>query len=261
MEDILKRIMVRKAERLAEAKAVRPIAELERSLARGRRRAALGFRESLMRADRVNVIAEVKRASPSKGVIRDDLDSVEVGVAYSEAGAAAISVLTEEDFFLGSLDVLRELGRRVTTPLLRKDFVFDPYQIVEAAEAGADAVLLIAAALSAEELTALLALARSLEIDALVEVHTAHELEMVLDSRGDLVGVNNRNLRTFDVDIDTSLRLAAVAPDDVTLVAESGIEDRDTIARLRSAGFRAFLVGEHLMRAPHPGAALRELLR
>jgi indole-3-glycerol phosphate synthase len=261
MEDILQRIMARKAERLAEAKTARPLAELERSLSQGRRRASIRFRESLARPDRINVIAEVKRASPSKGVIRADLDPVDVGTAYSDAGAAAISVLTEEDFFQGSLDILRELGRRVATPLLRKDFVFDRYQLVEAAEAGADAVLLIAAALTAEQLSTLLAEARSLDLDALVEVHTAQEMESVLDCGGDLVGVNNRNLRTFHVDIETSLRLASAVPDNVLLVAESGIEDRETIAHLRSAGFRAFLIGEYLMRASHPGAALRELLQ
>jgi len=260
MEDILERIMARKRERLAVAKAERSIDEIERSLARGRRRAEIGFGESLARPDRVNVIAEVKRASPSKGVIRADLDPVEVGIGYAEAGAAAISVLTEEDFFLGSLDVLRTLGERVTTPLLRKDFLFDRYQLVEAAEAGADAILLIAAALSREQLASLIEDAKALELDALVEVHTAGELETVLDCGGVLVGVNNRNLRTFEVDINTSLRLAEIAPGTVLLVAESGIEDRETIARLRHAGFKAFLIGEHLMRAPHPDAALRGLL-
>jgi indole-3-glycerol phosphate synthase len=260
MSDILKAILARKAERLEAAKARRPIASLERALARGRRRASMGFRESLARDGRVNVIAEVKRASPSKGVIRADLDLVEVGVAYSSAGAAAISVLTEEDYFGGSLDILRRIGERVTVPLLRKDFLFDRYQLVEAAEAGADAVLLIAAALAPARLRELLADARALGLDALVEVHTAQELEIVVDSGSALIGINNRNLNTFEVDLDVSRQLARLVPETILLVCESGIETRETIDRMREAGFRAFLVGEHLMRAPDPGEALRCLL-
>lgn len=251
--------MARKAERLEAAKPARPAAELERALA-GRRRAAVGFRESLSRADRVNVIAEVKRASPSKGVIRADLDPVDVGVSYASAGAAAISVLTEEDYFLGSLEVLRRIGERVTVPLLRKDFLFDRYQLLEAAEAGADAILLIAAALEPALLRDLLSEARALGLDALVEVHTARELEVVVQSGSDLVGVNNRDLGTFEVDLGVSLRLAKLAPKALLLVCESGIEERETIDRMREAGFQAFLVGEHLMRSPDPGEALRSLL-
>jgi indole-3-glycerol phosphate synthase len=258
--DFLNAILARKAERLEAAKAARPLAELERSLARGRRRAAIGFRKSLAREDRVNIIAEVKRASPSKGVIRDDLDPVEVGASYAAAGAAAISVLTEEDFFRGSLEILRRIGERVSTPLLRKDFIFDRYQLVEAVEAGADAALLIAAALTGDRLAGLIAEGHALELDILVEVHTAQELQMVLDSGGNLIGINNRNLSTFEVDLRVSPRLASLVPEDALLVCESGIETRETIERFRQAGFRAFLIGEHLMRAVDPGRALSELL-
>lgn len=261
MEDILERIIAKKAERLEEAKRVRPLAELERSLAAGRRRASVTLREQLSRDGCVNVIAEVKRASPSKGMIREDLDPVDVGVAYAAAGAAGISVLTEEDFFLGSIETLRALGQRVDVPLLRKDFVFDEYQLVEAAEAGADAVLLIAAALERERLAALREAARGFGLEALVEVHTAREMEIVLDCGCDLVGVNNRSLRTFEVDLGISRELAALSPRSVILVCESGIDSRQTIDAMRAIGFRGFLIGEHLMRAPDPSQALRDLVR
>lgn len=258
MSDILTRILARKAERLAEAKRVRSLGDLEASLG-GRRRARLGFAESLARAGRVNIIAEVKRASPSKGVIRADLDPVEVALAYAPH-AAAISILTEQDFFQGSLDFLRRIGASVDTPLLRKDFVFDRYQLYEAADAGADAVLLIVAALDAALLADLHAEARSIGLDVLVEVHTPHELESVLHFQNLLLGVNNRNLKTFEVDVATSHSIAALVSDDTLLVSESGIESRETIATLRAAGYHAFLIGEHLMRSHDPGAALADLV-
>ena len=260
VSDVLREILARKAERLEAARAARPLDELERALARGRRRASIGFRESLAREGRVNIVAEVKRASPSKGTIRVDLDPVDVAVRYAAAGAAAISVLTEEDYFRGSLDLLRRIGERVSTPLLRKDFIFDYYQLVEAAEAGADAVLLIAAALPPARLAELLEGARALALDALVEVHTAQEMDIVVQSGSDLVGINNRDLSTFEVDLGTSHRLARLAPKTTLLVCESGIETRETIDQMRKSGFRAFLIGEHLMRAPDPGEALRSLL-
>lgn len=259
MTDILREIMTRKAERLAGAKRERPVAELERSIAAGRRRADVRFAEALSRTDRVNVVAEVKRASPSKGVIRDDLDPVEVAGQYAP-WAAAISVLTEEDYFRGSLDVLRSIRERVRVPLIRKDFLFDEYQLVEAAEAGADAVLLIAAALDRARLADLLAAARALDLDALVEVHTPNELETVVHCDHFLIGVNNRNLTTFEVDVATSYRIARLAPAGSLLISESGIETRDAIDALREAGFAAFLIGEHLMRAPVPGDRLHELV-
>jgi indole-3-glycerol phosphate synthase len=259
MSDVLQTIMRRKAERLAEAKRVRPLAELERSLAAGRRRADVRFAEALANTDRVNIVAEVKRASPSKGVIRADLEPADVAAAYAP-WAAAISVLTEEDFFLGSLDALRAARARVRVPLLRKDFLFDEYQLVEAAEAGADAVLLIVAALERPHLGDLLAAARDLDLDVLVEVHTPLEFDTVLHFGHFLVGVNNRNLKTFEVDVATSYTIARQAPEGSLLVSESGIESRDSIDALRAVGFGAFLIGEHLMRAPSPGEALRALV-
>jgi indole-3-glycerol phosphate synthase len=259
MEDVLRKIMDRKAERLAEAKRARPLAELERSLAAGRARADTRFADALARDGRVKVIAEVKRASPSKGVIRDDLAPADVAEAYAP-WAAAISVLTEEDFFLGSLEALRAARARVRVPLLRKDFVFDEYQLVEAAEAGADAALLIAAALEPSRLVDLLGVARDVDLDVLVEVHSPGEFDAVVDSGHLLVGVNNRNLKTFEVDVETSYRIARMAPAGTLLVSESGIESREEIDRLTDAGFHAFLIGEHLMRAPQPGEALRALV-
>ena len=260
MGDILREILARKAERLAEARRERPVGELERSLAERRRRAPLRFRDALARADRVNVIAEVKRASPSRGVIRRDLDPVEVAAGFAP-WAAAISVLTEEDYFDGSLGVLSRIRDRVDVPLLRKDFLFDPYQLVEAAEAGADAVLLIVAALEPSRLADLLAAAGELDLDVLVEVHAPQELETVLHCGHNLVGINNRDLRTFEVDVSTSYRIASDAPKDALLVSESGIESRALVDDLRRAGFGAFLIGEYLMRARVPGDALRALVQ
>jgi len=257
--DILRQILARKAERLAVARRERPLAVLEEALQGGRSRSRGGFRARLEATDRINVIAEVKRRSPSRGVIRADLDPVDVATAYAP-WAAAISVLTEEDFFGGSLDVLRAIRERVDVPLLRKDFIIDRYQLYEAAEAGADAVLLIAAALETPHLADLLAEAGSLGLDVLVEVHTPAELDDVVHSGSDLIGVNNRDLTTFDVDVATSSAIARIAPDNVLLVSESGLESRTTIDALRLEGFRAFLIGEHLMRAGDPGDALRLLV-
>lgn len=254
--DILRQILDRKAERLEAAKRIRPLAELEAAVAGHRRHASVGFAERLARPETVNIIAEVKRRSPSRGIIRDDLDPVDIATGYAP-WAAAISVLTEEDFFGGSLDVLRAIRERVDVPLLRKDFLFDRYQLFEAAEAGADAVLLIAAALGPQQLTDLRDEAVSLGLDVLVEVHTVAELEAVLHCEHALIGVNNRDLSTFAVDLDTSFAVARLAPDDVLLVSESGLESRTTINELRRAGFQAFLIGEHLMRADDPGTALR----
>ena len=257
--DILRQILDRKAERLDAARRVRPLADLQRAIGAGRRRAADGFAQRLARPDTVNVIAEVKRRSPSRGIIRDDLDPVDIAVAYAP-WAAAISVLTEEDFFGGSLDVLRAIRERVDVPLLRKDFLFDRYQLFEAAEAGADAVLLIAAALEPGQMADLRDEAHSLGLDVLIEVHSVAELEAVLHCGHALIGVNNRDLTTFAVDLDVSIAIARTAPDDVLLVSESGLESRTTIDALRRAGFQAFLIGEHLMRAEDPGNALRALV-
>jgi indole-3-glycerol phosphate synthase len=222
-----------------------------------------GFRRALVEAEGPAVIAEVKKRSPSKGLIRADFEPVSCAEAYASAGAAALSVLTDEHFFDGRLDYLSRIRRAITLPLLRKDFVIDAYQIDEARLAGADAVLLIVAALEPEPLAALHAHARTLGLDVLVEVHDEDELEIALGVGADLIGVNNRDLRTFEVDLAVTERLARCIPEGeaVLLVAESGIADHEDVQRLQKAGATAFLVGESLMREPDIGAALRRLRR
>lgn len=218
------------------------------------------FKASLTRPGRPNVIAEFKRRSPSRGLIRADLHHVKVAQAYEIAGAAALSILTEEEHFGGRLDDLQEARAATLLPTLRKDFLVDPYQVWESWIAGTDAVLVIVAALSDAELRALLVTAEQAAIEALVEVHDEAELERALAAGATIVGVNNRDLRTMEVSLDTSLRLAERIPDAVVAVAESGIRSAADVRRLRDAGYDAFLIGEHLMQAPDPGAALDALL-
>jgi indole-3-glycerol phosphate synthase len=218
------------------------------------------FAETVSAPGRVNVIAEFKRRSPSRGAIREDLRPAEVARAYESAGAAALSVLTEPDFFGGRLAHLRQARAATKLPALRKDFVIDLYQVWEALTAGADAVLLIVAVLPPAELKSLLRTTTEAGLDALVEVHDAAELAQALAAGARLIGVNNRDLRTLEVDPGTALSLAPRVPDDVVAVAESGIRSAGDLRRLREAGYDAFLVGEHLMSAPDPGAALRALL-
>lgn len=218
------------------------------------------FRAALARTDRVNVIAECKRRSPSRGVLRADYDPVAIASSYAKAGAAAISVLTEPTFFDGALEHLAEVRAAVATPLLRKDFIVDEYQLLEARAAGADAVLLIVAALSADELRTLAARAASLGLDTLVEVHDAAELDVAIDSGAAVIGVNNRNLRTLTVDVHASESLIARMPKQVIGVSESGLKSRDDIIRLSGLGYRAFLIGERFMTADVPGDALAALL-
>ena len=218
-----------------------------------------GFLESLSRPGR-RVIAEVKRASPSRGMIRQDFDPVAIASDYEANGAAALSVVTEERFFSGSLRYLSEIASRVSLPVLRKDFVLDPYQIVEARSFGADAVLLIAAMLDGGALEELHAEARSRSLDVLVEVHSEPELEAALDIGASLIGINNRDLRTFRVDLGVAEALLPRVPPHVLAVCESGIGDVGQVERLEASGARVFLVGETLMRAEDPGAKLAELL-
>ena len=218
------------------------------------------FAPALARPGRVNVIAEHKRRSPSRGAIREDLAPADVARAYEAKGAAAISVLTDEPFFGGRMEHLVEARAACALPVLRKDFVVDPWQVWEARAAGADAVLLIVAALSDDGIRDLLAVAGEAGVDALVEVHDAGELHRALAAGSRIVGVNNRDLRTLAVSIETSLGLAPAIPDGVVAVAESGIRTGADVRRLREAGFDAFLVGEHLMAAPDPGEALSRLL-
>ncbi len=220
-----------------------------------------GFRKALQSTAKsgVAVVAELKKASPSKGLIRADFPVAELARELQSAGAAALSVLTEEEYFQGSLQNLETASRATNLPCLRKDFIIKEFQVLEAKAHGADAILLIVAALSSAELDALHQEARKLELDVLCEVHDELELQRALDAGCETVGVNNRNLHTFQVDLNTSLRLAKLIPGSVLKVAESGIETAADIATLRQAGFDAFLIGESLMRAASPGEALRAL--
>jgi indole-3-glycerol phosphate synthase len=211
--------------------------------------------------DGIAVIAELKKASPSKGLIRAEFNPVALAAELEESGAAALSVLTDEEFFQGSLRNLREASAAVAIPCLRKDFIIDEFQLLEARANSADAVLLIVAALSEQELRSLLSSARLRGLDVLCEVHDRQELDRALDAGCDLIGVNTRDLRTFKVDLKTAFELADRFPRDVVGVAESGIRSADDVSGLRAAGYHAFLVGESLMRAESPGIALRELVQ
>jgi indole-3-glycerol phosphate synthase len=249
---------------VAASKAVTPLAALERrALAHHPRGWASALRKQASAG--TAVIAEVKKASPSKGVIRADFDPAWVARRYRAGGAAALSVLTDEPYFQGSLRNLQLASTAAPLPCLRKDFIFDEYQIVEARAYRADAILLIAAALTSAELKHLTSVANGFSLDVLVEVHTREELERVLGALGekgaDAIGVNNRDLRTFEVTLETSLALIERIPANVVRVTESGLYTAQDVARMRQAGFNAFLIGESLMRQPDPGAALEALLR
>jgi indole-3-glycerol phosphate synthase len=218
------------------------------------------FPAALTRAG-LNVIAELKPASPSRGVLREDFDAIALGRALEAAGAAALSVLTEEEFFRGSLKNLRDARKNVALPALRKDFVFDPWQVWETRANDADSFLLIVAALSDAQLRELLALGRELGMEALVEVHAAEELARALNAGARIIGVNNRDLKTLAVSVETSFRLIGQIPDECIAVSESGLQTHEDLCRLQEAGFDAFLIGESLMQATDPGAALAQLLR
>jgi indole-3-glycerol phosphate synthase len=260
MAAILERIIAATRARVAESRRGADLRELER---RAEQHAPRGFRRALAAKSRdgVAVIAELKKASPSKGLIREEFHPVELARELEGAGAAALSVLTDEEFFQGSLGNLREASAAVAIPCLRKDFIVDEFQLLEARANSADAVLLIVAALTSEELSKLATAARARGLDVLCEVHDAEELGRALDMRCDLVGVNTRDLRTFKVDMETAFALAEKFPSNVVRVAESGIHSGLDIARLQAVGYQAFLVGESLMRASSPGQTLRELMR
>jgi indole-3-glycerol phosphate synthase len=255
---VLDTILARTRETVAREKARRPLDGRHPDVTGAP--AVRPFAAALARPGVMCVIAEHKRRSPSRGAIREDLEPADVARRYASAGAAALSVLTDEPFFGGQLGHLSEARAATELPTLRKDFVVDAWQIAEARAAGADAVLLIVAALSDGELRQLLGEARGLGVDALVEVHDGGELERALSAGARLVGVNNRDLRTLAVSLETSVGLAPRIPDEVVAVAESGIKSGQDLRRLRDVGFDACLVGEHLMSAPDPGAALRRLL-
>jgi indole-3-glycerol phosphate synthase len=255
---ILDKIVATKRQEIERAKAETPEAVL-----RGRLTGAPPIRDffaPLAQEGPIRLIAEVKKASPSKGVIRDDFDPVGIARAYQQHGAACISVLTDELYFQGSLEYLRQIRGSTGVPLLRKDFIIDPYQVVEARLAGADAVLLIAECLDDAALRGLYDAIVELGMTPLVELYEPENLPRVLGAGARLVGINNRNLRTFEVDLGHTLRLRREIPDDRVVVGESGIRTRDDVARLESAGVRAMLVGESLMARDDVGAAVDELL-
>jgi indole-3-glycerol phosphate synthase len=245
--------------RVAETKHISALRELER-LAQAH--TPRGFRRSLEARSRtgVAIIAELKKASPSRGLIRRDFEVQDLARELESAGAAALSVLTDEEFFQGSLENLRRASAVTQLPCLRKDFIVDPFQLLEARAHRADAILLIVAALSQQELTSLAAGARQHGLDVLCEAHDEAELRRAVDAGCDLIGVNSRDLRSFQVDLETAFRLAEWMPNNVLRAAESGIQSAADVLRLRAAGYHAFLVGESLMKAPSPGEALRSLL-
>jgi indole-3-glycerol phosphate synthase len=245
--------------KVSAAKLAADLREMER---RAERHVPRGFRRALQETSRtaVAVIAELKKASPSKGLIRADFCVEALAKELEAAGAAALSVLTDEEFFQGSLENLRLASATVKVPCLRKDFIVDEFQLIEARANSADAVLLIVAALTQSELTELSRVARARGLDVLCEVHDGDELQRALDAGCDLIGVNTRDLRTFKVDLETAFRLADRLPKNIVCVAESGIRSGEDLARLREAGYHAFLIGESLMRSERPGEMLRQLV-
>jgi indole-3-glycerol phosphate synthase len=260
LPDVLEKILARKAQEIAERRARVSFADLEERLTvQGPARGFVAGVEATIAAGRAAVIAEVKKASPSKGVIRPDFDPAEIAAQYATGGAACLSVLTDRDFFQGCEAYLQAARAACELPVLRKDFTIDSYQVAEARAIGADAILLIVAALSDAQLRELSAAAAQYGLDVLVEVHDRAELERALELPTRLVGINNRNLRDFSTRLDTTLELLAVIPGDRVVVTESAIHTRDDVQRLRDAGVSAFLVGEAFMRAEDPGAALRGL--
>jgi len=259
VSDLLETI-VAATRRIVEVREQRePIAALAER-AGGLASSAGRFQLAISGTDDVNVIAECKRRSPSKGVLRADYEPVAIAKAYEAAGAAAISVLTEPTFFDGALEHLIAVRAAVEIPVLRKDFIVSEYQLLEAKAAGADAILLIVAALRPVELKVLHDHARRYGLDALVEVHDEHELAIAIDAGARIIGVNNRNLRTLEVDVDASEQLIARMPRDIVAISESGLKSADDVKRLRQLGYRAFLIGERLMAAKEPGTALAGLL-
>jgi indole-3-glycerol phosphate synthase len=258
-KNILDRIVEARRASVAHRKRVLP--EVALRLAVEKRVAPpRDFPGALARAGKINIISELKKASPSRGVIREEYAPAVLAASLEEAGAAALSVLTEEDFFSGSLADLKEVSRVTKIPILRKDFIVDPWQVWETRAAGADSFLLIAAVLNDAELRELLELGRALKMEALVEVHWREELERVLGAGARIVGVNNRDLRDFHVHLETSLSLAEAIPDACIAVSESGLRTHDDLTRLQHAGFDAFLIGEHVMQSADPAGALRALL-
>ena len=264
MSDILNKILAVKADEVAAAKKYRDLASLRREVEgdSALRADIRGFEASLRKniaAGRAGVIAEVKKASPSKGVLRADFKPAQIAESYAEGGAACLSVLTDVNFFQGSVDYLKQARAAVELPVIRKDFIVDMYQVYEARAMGADAILLIVSALDHGLMAELEACAQELGMDVLVEVHDGDELTAALRLKTRLLGINNRNLRTFAVTLDTTLDLLPNIPAERMVVTESGILGVDDVTRMRAANVHAFLVGEAFMRASNPGAELRRL--
>ena len=256
--DVLSEIIAKKRERVEEAKKTAPLERLRSDAVAKRTSSTPHALRRALQTDGINIIAEFKRRSPSKGVIRAGADLPSIVRSYQTGGAIALSVLTEEDYFDGSLTDLRTVKSSVALPVLRKDFLFDEYQIHEAAAAGADAILLIVAALDDQQLKSLRRLAEDeLGMDALVEVHNQEEMDRAASCGAKLVGVNNRNLRTFAVSLETSVKLSRRAPRNALLVSASGLNEGADLRRLREHGFHGFLIGESLMRATNPETVLR----
>jgi indole-3-glycerol phosphate synthase len=259
MSATLEQLMSEARRRAVQSRATADIPVLEQRAAAHTPR---GFRRKLLEkaSEGPAVIAELKKASPSKGIIRSTFHVGSLAFQLASAGATALSVLTEEDHFLGSLSNLLEASAATELPCLRKDFIVDQFQLLEARAHRADAILLIVAGLSQPELQFLYEKAKALQLDVLVEVHDEEELERAMEIGAEIIGVNSRNLKTFEVDLQTSMRLAERLPENILKVAESGIHTAKDMSMLRSGGFQAFLIGESLMRADYPGKALRELL-
>ncbi len=260
MSDILNKIVEVKREEIAASLRRKSLAAMRADAeSRVLTRDFVGAMRAKIAAGQAAVIAEIKKASPSKGVLRADFIPADIAQSYAEFGAACLSVLTDQQFFQGSVDYLKQARASCDLPVLRKDFMVDPYQIYESRAMGADCILLIAACLDDAQMAAMEAIARSLDMAVLVEVHDEAELARALKLKTPLIGINNRNLRTFEVTLDTTLGMLKDVPGDRLLVTESGILTREDVQRMREAGVNAFLIGEAFMRAPDPGAALGEL--
>jgi len=258
---ILEKILAQKAVEIRQ-NSQRTSLALQQKMARDQISGRRGFIRALrsrMEAQQPAVIAEIKKASPSKGLIREDFDPATIARQYEAAGATCLSVLTDEQFFQGATQYLQQARAACSLPVIRKDFIVDPYQVAEAGAMGADCILLIVAALNPPKLRELNEAAQELELDVLVEVHNESELDVALAAGFDLIGVNNRNLHTFHTDLETTLRLAALVPDDKLIVTESGISTAADVKHMMSRGIYGFLIGETFMRAPDPGEKLKEL--
>jgi indole-3-glycerol phosphate synthase len=255
---ILTRIIEAKKKRLQASRMRVPEAIVKRMAETAK--PVPSFRDALLKPARVRIIAEVKKASPSKGVLRENLDAAQLAGSYTQAGACAISVVTEEDFFQGDLGWVNKIRTASELPVLRKDFLWEAFQIYETRAAGASAVLLIVAMLEPGELRELISLSNQLKLDVLVEVHDETELAEALEAGASIIGVNNRDLKTFDVTLQTAIRLAKLIPEDLLFIVESGIHSRNDIDLLLDAGADAFLIGEHLLTSRDPAAAIRRLL-